>query len=375
MQRQANVVKNIPIKPIKYAQPVHNTPISQYPTQQQQKPKPRPSNQTSTSKVYVFTEIENRPSHSLSAKSNISHPPLQTVYPAAIQNNIKSYVIHRPVLVDQYSSSPIPSSLPSIVHEPSNTVATIQNVPLSFTTYAQSYLSPPSLSAPVLPKLSPSSSSSSPTAAYTSTNSKILPHPNGNAREKVIVKVVKAPGWYLNDANERQSYFDAVAHGLLSENGLVYVNNIQKDNPANTVQALPSAAAAGRINSGPKTAYLPSLPQLPLQYQTSIEVQPFNFVHFFPCTPTTLTAATKHTQSQAQTRQLPFKKRRSTTSSDGSTADDLYSGPSSYNVGLQSVGRLAGDNLKYEYNLSSLRQQPAQRRQQHSLESESAKTT
>lgn len=371
-RRQANVVKNIAMNPIKYSQPiVHSSPM-QYQTQQKkQKPQQQQQQQLGHApvpKAYIYTEIENRPP----LNANIPHPPLQTVYPAAIQNNIKSHIIHRPALVSQYSSSPIPSSLPSIVHEPSNTVATIQNVPSSFN--AQSYLSSSSSSllSPVLASptssssslSSSSSSTSSSSSAYTSKNSELYSHQNGDTREKVIVKVVKAPGWYLNDANERRSYFDAVAHGLLSDNGLVYVNNIQKENPANNAQVHPPI---GTANARPNVAYLPNsyVPALPSIYQTARGSQPFNFVNYCPCAPTASTAAKQH-QHQAQTRQLSFRKRSAT--NDGDTSDP-YNGPSSYNVGLQSVGRLVGDNLKYEYNLSSLRQtSPQQSPRPYSLQ-------
>lgn len=335
---------------IKYQQPTaYNRPISPAP-QAQLAPVP---------KAYVYTEIENRPP----ANPNIPHPPLQTVYPAAIQNNIQSRIIHRPPApVGQYGSAPIPSSLPSIVHAPSNTVATIQNVPASFTNFApQSYAS------------SSSQLSSSSSSIFTSTNSEIYSHQNNDAREKVVIKVVKAPGWYLNDANERRSYFDAVSHGLLSENGLVFVNNVQKEIPTNnapTVQL--NRGGPALINSRPNAAYLPKSFQssLPPQSQTVYTpggaAQPYNFLNYCPCaaspsssslspsSPSSLpySQSPYQTRQQYQTQSRQYIKR-------SATEGDLYSGPSSYNVDQQSVGRLAGDNLKYEYNLSSLWQPPS----------------
>lgn len=321
---------------------------------------------TSVPKAYVYTEIENRPP----ANTNIPHPPLQTVYPAAIQNNVESRIIHRPAPVRKYGSSQIPSSLPSIVHEPSNTVAAIQNIPSTFTQYAHSYSS-----SPVTTSSSPSSSSlpsASSSQSFTSTNSEIYSHQNSNTREKIVVKVVKAPGWYLNDANERRSYFDAVAHGLLSENGLVYVNNVQKEN-------VPSNAQTSQSNAAylPNNRFVSSLSSIPPSQPQSIYpprvAQPSNFLNYCPCADNSAIATSAYSQliksqpfhgSQqlpqikqypAQTRQLSFKKRSAI---EGDR--DPYSGPSSYNVGQQSVGRLIGDNLKYQYNLSSLRQYPSQ---------------
>lgn len=363
--RHADAVKSIAMNSIQY-QPAHTRPIHYQPPQQQLQMTPAQT-------AYVYTEIENRPP----INSNVPHPPLQTVYPAAIQNNIESRIIHRPAPVKQFTSSPIPSSLPSIVHEPTNTVAAIQNVPPSFINYAQSYSSAsPPLPLPLLASASSSSSSTSSTSSllssasstFTNANGKIYSHENSDAREKVVVKVVKAPGWYLNDANERRSYFDAVAHGLLSENGLVYVNNVQKENPSQTIPPI------GTSHTRPNASHLshsyvptlPPMPQLQLQsiYQTPRVTQPLNFINYCPCGGAQNTAKTtlSHPPQQYQAQTGSFKKR-------SATEHDPYSGPSSYNVGLQSVGRLAGDNLKYEYNLASLRHQPPPQRP-YSLQSQ-----
>lgn len=374
--RQANAVKTIASDSLKY-QPAYNRPI--VPPAQSQPRTPI----TPVPKAYVYTEIENRPP----VNPNIPHPPLQTVYPAAIQNNIESRIIHRPPApVRQYGSSPIPSSLPSIVHEPSNTVATIQNVPSTFTNFAsQSYAPPrPAFQSSPLTPLAAAPVLSTSSSTYTSTNSEIYSQQNSDALEKVVIKVVKAPGWYLNDASERRSYFDAVAHGLLSENGLVFVNNVQKEIPqSNSVQqtvSLNRGPAPVLINPRANTAYLPKSFQLSLPSQSqsqtvytprTVATQPYNFLNYCPCAASTTSTSSSsslsspysqqqpHQQYQPQSRQLSFKKR-------SATEGDLYSGPSSYNVGLQSVGRLIGDNLKYQYNLSSLRQyapqsQPSQR--------------
>lgn len=301
--------------------------------------------------MYEEIAIENRPP----VNPNVPHapppPPLQTIYPESIQNNVRSRVVNRPIPIRQYNSSPIPSSLPSIVHAPSNTVATVQNAPAAASTsaYTTSYAS---YSTPVI------------TSTYS--NREIYSQANRDAREKVIVKVVKAPGWYLNDENERRSYFDAVAHGLLSGNGLVYVNNVQKENsqlaqnpPIGSVQAS-APSPSPPVAVAHSTAYLPRnyapSPQLQSQsvYGTGI-VQPLNSLNYCPCARTysqplqlSRHAQLQQPQFHTQSSRLPYKKR-------SATEGNLYSGRSSYNVGQQSVGRLAGDNLNYQYSLASLR--------------------
>lgn len=46
--------------------------------------------------------------------------------------------------------------------------------------------------------------------------------------ESVVVKVVPAYGFYLNDPKEKEAYFEAVSRGLLDDNGFVYVNKVQQ---------------------------------------------------------------------------------------------------------------------------------------------------
>lgn len=278
--------------------------------------------QLAPQQAYVLTEIENRPI----ANFNIPHPPLQTVYPKSIQNNVESLVASP---LKRLGAASIPMSLPSIVHDSSNTVATIENVPSTFTG---------ALKHPVI------------TSTYSNRES--------DSREKVVVKVVKAPGWYLNDVSERNSYFDAVAHGLLSENGLVYVNNVQKENiqnapiPVSGTNVLPpgldqpSRFSNPAIAYSPKSILPPALLQSQAQYSAGNLVQPFN--GFWP--PCANTAFQQSIQLPAQLQHSTFKKR--------STNADLFDGRSSYDVGQQSVGRLAGDNARYQYNLSSLRNIP-----------------
>lgn len=319
---------NIATDSVKY-QSINN---QNHPEQQQQQQAP-----SAAQKAYVLTEIENRPPL---ADHNLAHPPLQTDYPKSIQNNIESRVINRPTLHRQYSappSIPIPPSLPSIVHEPSNTVATIQNVPPTFVSSlnAQRY--------------------SSPVITSTYTNRETYSHANNNAREKVVVKVVKAPGWYLNDENERSSYLNAVTNGLLSENGLVYVNDVQKEivqnapinfTPSKVTPPTYSHTQTSRIES-PSVAYSPTniippaLLQSQLAYSARNSAQPFAWP---PCA-----AAYAHLIQSSPSHFRTFQRR----SSDG--GNNPYDGRSSYDVGLESVGRLAGDNSGRQYSLASLR--------------------
>lgn len=314
----------------------------------------------------MYTEIENRPPVN---PNTLPHPPLQTVYPASIRNNVESRVVNRPSPIRQYNSAPIPSSLPSIVHEPSNTVATIQNVPTTAyshnTGYTQSY--------------------SSPVITSTYSNREIYAQANSAAREKVVVKVVKAPGWYLNDPNERRSYFDAVARGLLNENGLVYVNNVQKDNTQLAQNSPISATAAAAPRAGPIAApvYLPKSIATPIQTQsayTSGTVQPFNGINYCSCASNGAYSQFGQVyQPQYRTQiPIPVQSRQRSLKKRSATEGDLYSGRSSYDVELQSVGRLIGDNLKYSYNLASLRQpapsQPLQQQQQQPFSQPSYRT-
>lgn len=303
------------------------------------------------SKAYVYTEIENRPPINF----DIPVPPLHTVYPKSIQNNVESRVVNRPELQRQYSAPSIPLSLPSIVHEPSNTVATIQNVPSTF--------------ANALSDAQRISSSPVITSTYSNRES----FSNGHAREKVVVKVVKAPGWYLNDAEERNSYFNAVAHGLLSENGLVYVNNVQKENGAHLIQNVPinfnpsnvAAPAFIQTQTSPSqslsAAYSSSkdiLPPAILQSQSghsSASVPQLNLNYWSPCVQAAYSQLTQALpQVQSQSHHYRIHKR----SADQA---DPYTGRSSYNVDSKSIGRLAGDGQLYSF--ASLRQ-PERRVQQ-----------
>lgn len=50
----------------------------------------------------------------------------------------------------------------------------------------------------------------------------------GGNDESVVVKIVPALGFHLNDPKERAAYYEAVQRGLLSDNGFVYVNKVQQ---------------------------------------------------------------------------------------------------------------------------------------------------
>ncbi len=135
-----------------------------------------------------YATIDNRPNPS---QSTFQAPPLQSNYPVSIQNNPQSQSSFASVNNRYIPSAPspipssIPTSLPSIVH--------------------------------------PTSHYSSQQTHSFATNQ----FPRTSSNEKVVVNIIPATGWYLNDANERQSFLDAVSRGLLSEKGFVYVNDVQ----------------------------------------------------------------------------------------------------------------------------------------------------
>lgn len=135
-----------------------------------------------------YATIDNRPNPS---QTTFQAPPLQSHYPTAIQNNPQSHSSYHSVpnyyipSVPSPIPSSIPPSLPTIVHSPVQYPA-------------------------------------QPTNKFSS-----IPSPKTTLNEKVVVKIIPATGWYLNDASERQSYLDAVARGLLSDRGIVYVNDVQ----------------------------------------------------------------------------------------------------------------------------------------------------
>lgn len=299
--------------------------------------------------VYFFTEIENRP-HSF---NSAPRPPLQEVYPKAIQNIVTDAPIDEVVQTRfaapfNAATAPIPASLPSI-HD-ANTAA--QSIRLT------AQLPTPG-ARPVI------------RASYANHM-----HETTDAQEKIIVKVVKAPGWYLNDAGERSSYYNAVAHGLLGTNGLVYVNNVQR--VSDPVRPFEYAAADISPPSSGSNGGL-----MPVEFTPEIEVpsneigSPVDSPFWEPCdmlshflkkrnnggakrsgTVGKLVDARNSqpkAQSQPQPRQprpLPPPPQLATLQLESSPEPVPFDGKrSSYDVGPESVGRLASDNSPVQYNL------------------------
>lgn len=301
------------------------------------------SQQIATSKdsaqAYYYTSFENyRPR----ANNAIQPPPLQSYYPASIQNNYASRAV-RPL---QYRSTPIPASLPSIVYSPT----AVRSLP----NHVQQ-----SVKIPIPPSLEAASN-----AQYYSApaiTSQYAPRPcdlplNG-LREKVVVKIVPANGWYLNDEKERKSYYDAVANGLLNENGFVYVNDVQRYNSEST-QNVPTVWYSSSVapQAPPPSPTYPAPPlyrsnqrwELP-QYGSPVSV----LQEQQPRQPESrqLLSSSSPLTSSLQARQL-------TSTSEGSQLepdDRVYNVDTSYSVPLQSVGKLVGDNRNETYSLASLR--------------------
>lgn len=258
--------------------------------------------------AYFFTSIENnRPSTNYA----IQHPPLQSYYPASIQNNYASRSV-RPL---EYRPTPIPSSLPSIVYSP--------NAVMPLPSYVQqSVRIPPSLTA---------STQAASNAQYYSTPAIGTPYairpcdvPVNRPNEKIVVKIVPASGWYLNDEKERKSYFDAVARGLLNENGFVYVNDVQ------SYSSQPS-------QNVPTVWYSSSVPlQSPPSPTNYNNNQRWQFPPYGSPVPA-------------------LQQQRQPEPSHLNTENNVFRGATSYSVPLQSVGILAGDKLNEPFNLASLR--------------------
>lgn len=144
------------------------------------------NDKSSSSSYQQFSAaIDNRP---ISIKNKLQYPSIQNNYPKQIQNNNYNFNTNPNIRKKSITSS-LPPALPSIIS----------------------------------PAQSPASINSISNHHIARQN-----HQNENSNEQVIVKIIPSNGWYLNDAEERKSYFQAVANGLLNENGNVYVNNIQK---------------------------------------------------------------------------------------------------------------------------------------------------
>lgn len=166
-----------------------------------------------------FAAIENRP---ITSTKNIQFPPIQNNYPTQIQNNLNA-----PQYNQRQSAagrSAIPPALPTVVH-------------------------------PIAP---PQSTSVNSVAHHLlRTNTKPTGKTNNNNNEHVIVKIIPSSGWYLNDAQERKSYFQAVSRGLLNENGNVYVNNIQRSDGSVTQPSDAIDLAEEIYFTGPSSYQLP----------------------------------------------------------------------------------------------------------------------
>lgn len=152
--------------------------------------------------AYTLKEFVNLPP----SRVFVPNPPLRAVYPEYLRNTIA--VRRKPT--NKHNSliktSPLPSSLPSIVHDLGGTSKTEE--------YRTAQAIEQSL---VIQRSHP--------LITTSYGNKPI-----SVNEKVVVKVVKAPGWYLNNKNERESFLNALKSGLLSQSGNVYVNKVQNEN-------------------------------------------------------------------------------------------------------------------------------------------------
>lgn len=266
-----------------------------------------------SAQAYHYTSIENRPPVSYT----VPHPPLQDEYPKAIQNNYapKARIAYQ-TSAQQYAplsySVPIPSSLPTIVHKPDS--VPIQNGPSSLPASRPQYYS-----APVI------------TSTYSNQDS--YAQSQNNVREKVVVKIVPATGWYLNDDKERQSYFNAVSQGLLNENGYVFVNDVQRI-PS---QTSPCESSNSQVPCNKENGNSITLPQY--SPQQVVSSQPWLQRYGSPLPPL---------------NQLPTP-RQISPEPRSAREDYEYKGKDSYNVPLLSVGKLAGDSDRINnYSLSSL---------------------
>lgn len=281
--------------------------------------------------AYYYTSFENnRPR----ANHVIQPPPLQSYYPASIQNNYASHSA-RPLT---YRSTPIPASLPSIVYSPT-AVRTLPN-------YVQQ-----SVKIPIPPSLAAASNAqyySAPavTSPYTSRPCDLPPNrPN----EKVVVKIVPANGWYLNDEKERKSYYDAVAHGLLNEDGFVYVNDVQRysSEPTQNVPIVWYSSSATPLLP-PQSPTYPSPPA----YHSS---QKWELPQYGGPVPVLQEQHPQQPESRQSSSSLSSSSSFVSDENRSETEDSAYNGASSYNVEQQSVGKLAGDNKNQTYSLASLR--------------------
>lgn len=302
--------------------------------------------------VYFFTEIENRP-HSY---NSAPRPPLQEVYPKEIQNIVSDAPVDEAVQPRfgtsfNAATAPIPASLPSIVHDANTAAQSIQltaKLPMPATQ-------------PVI------------RASYANDM-----HETIDAQEKIIVRVVKAPGWYLNDAGERSSYYNAVAHGLLGTNGLVYVNNVQRvPDPMRPFEYSTSDIAEPQSLSNAEPMPVAFTPEKELPSNEVSSPVDSNF--WEPCdmlshylkkrndggkngsgnsrsvsklVDAKISQPKLQPQQQQQPRPFPPPPQLAGLQLESSSDPISFDGKrSSYDVGPENVGRLASDNSPVQYNL------------------------
>lgn len=297
-----------------------------------------------SAQVYYFAEIENRP-HSFNLAPR---PPLQEVYPKSIQNIVAdtpfdNQVVHSKLAAPFTPPVPIPSSLPSIVHDPESAAQHIQT----------SFRLPP-ISRPVI------------TASLSNHQEE-----TSDTQEKIIVKVVKAPGWYLNDDSERTSYFNAVRHGLLGRNGLVYVNNVQKvpniQQPFEYSSSLSSSALPPQFPSSQDAPAITSYSPNSLIPSNSVGTNFWGpcgtYSHFLKKrndfgrsfdSVRKLVDATSNSQSKQPPVLSPPPQLATLNLETNSDALAFDGQKTSYDVQAASVGRLSSDNSPVQYNLGFL---------------------
>lgn len=245
------------------------------------------AHQYTSQQAVHYATIENLPR----ADYGFTHPPLQSEYPSEIQNNFiaKAHIAYQPN--QQYTPPQLPA--PSVVHTVAN------YAPATTQTQPQYY------SAPII------------TSSYSNQDSQ--PHsPSPSSREKVVVKIVPATGWYLNDEAERRSYYDAVSRGLLRENGYVFVNDVQR-------QSQPTSQNdARRHHIRSAQTFSPA---------TYTNTYPLNY----PNTYTNVQTSPVYSQSQSQSQRIPTERRFT-------DDDSVFHGHTSFNVPISSVSKLVGDS-------------------------------
>ena len=231
--------------------------------------------------VAHFATIENRPHPPI----KIDAPPLQANYPTAIQNNPSSqqkYIQSRPQTSIISSVSQI---LPRIVNPHITRPAALSGT--------SSFSFPQSSRTPQLPNV-------------------------GHSKENVVVKILPASGFYLNDEKERKLYFDAVKNGLLNENGYVFVNDVQS--ATTSQQNLPFALPIEPRHTGTHSILAQDIPEVKPQLRLQ--------------------------QRPVQKQQLPSNRQRTTVPKQEpqDETESFFKGHTSYDAPLGSIGKLPRDS-------------------------------